>query len=214
MLFEAGRGRNVWKNDHRSRGVEWYLINRNSKAFLAVFLLILSVFFSNAGAEEYLPDVSGISLNLGYTYDPSENIWFSQVSFFKLYDYDKVWPHRAPEDLRFKVEASLGGARDNSDIRCIASVNIFALYYLSALETNRLKPYVEAGIGSIYTDYRGADQDYRFNFNPQAGMGMDIKMGDEPPYFMAVRGHHLSNAGIGSSNRGQNSVVCLFGRYF
>ncbi len=165
--------------------------------------------------EEYAPTITGMSLNLGYTYDPSDGIWFGQVSFFKLYDYDKIWPHRAPEALRFKVEGSLGGTSlDNGDIRMNAGVNIFALYYLRGLETDSLRPYAEAGIGVMYTDYRVPGQDYRFNFNPQAGVGVEFKRESRRPCFLALRLHHLSNAGIGSDNRGLNSVVCMFGSYF
>ncbi|MDT8379890.1 MAG: acyloxyacyl hydrolase [Desulfotignum sp.] len=109
----------------------------------------------------------------------------------------------------------MGSARmDNSNLRMMASVNIFAMLYLAGDGNGRVRPYVEAGIGGIYTDYRVSGQDYRFNFNPQAGVGMELDMGGAHPCFTSVRVHHLSNGGIGASNRGQNSVVCLFGRYF
>ena len=91
---------------------------------LVLLAMVLSFFFLSAAlqaADGQVPAVNGISLNLGYTYDPSDNIWFSQVSIFRIYDYDSIWPHKAPENLRFKVEGSLGGARmDNSDFRVMA----------------------------------------------------------------------------------------------
>ncbi len=180
---------------------------------LWVGLIFLSC--TSAWARDYAPTRNGASLNQGYTYDPSEHIWFSQASFFRLYDYDRVWRHRAPENLQFKVEGSIGGSRlDSSDIRMNASVNIFALIYLADPEREGIRPYMEAGIGGIFTDYRVPGQDYRFNFNPQAGMGIEMPTGSGTVYFTAIRLHHLSNGGIGSENRGQNSVVCLFGRYF
>jgi hypothetical protein len=180
-------------------------------------ILAFSFFPPQLLAEEdvQVQTTNGVSMNLGYTYDPQDNIWITQISVFRLYDYDAVWPHKAPENLRFKVEASLGVSRLKScDGRLNGSVNIFALYYLSGLENNLIRPYLEAGIGCIYTDYRVPDQDYRFNFNPQAGVGFDIKKKDSLPWFVAVRIHHLSNGGIGFSNRGQNSVVGLLGCYF
>ncbi len=164
---------------------------------------------------KYIPPMTGMSLNLGYTYDPSVNIWFSQATFIKLYDYDQIWPHKAPAALRFKIEGGLGASRlDNSDIRLNAGAAVLALYYLNRLETDSIKPYVEAGVGLIYTDYRVSGQDYRFNFNPQAGLGMEIKRENAEPWFLGVRLHHISNGGIGSVNRGQNSVVFLAGQYF
>lgn len=181
---------------------------------IVLWLSFLFVFSTEPAAEEYAPTLNGVSLNLGYTYDPSDDIWFSQVSIFRMYDYDRIWGHNAPEFLRFKVEGSLGGARLNSSrVRMNASVNILALLYLSA-DGSWGRPYVEAGIGAIYTDYKASGQDYRFNFNPQAGLGVEMLIEHGPPCFTALRLHHLSNGGIGSSNRGQNSVVWLFGRYF
>lgn len=164
---------------------------------------------------EPIPPMTGLSLNLGYTYDPCVNIWFSQATFIKLYDYDQIWPHKAPAALRFKMEGSLGASRlDNSDIRLNAGAAVLALYYLNRFETGSIKPYVEAGVGLIYTDYRVSGQEYRFNFNPQAGLGMEIKQKNAAPWFFGVRFHHISNGGLGSSNRGQNSVVILAGQYF
>lgn len=185
-------------------------------------LLVLSLlifFLAGTGfakeETEFIPPMTGISLNLGYTYDPSVDIWFSQATFIKVYDYDQIWPHKAPEALRFKIEGSLGGSRlDNGDIRLNAGAAVLALYYLNRLETDSIKPYVEAGVGIIYTDYQVSGQDYRFNFNPQAGLGMEIKRENAEPWFLGIRLHHISNGGIGSVNRGQNSVVFLAGQYF
>jgi len=185
--------------------------------FISLFICLGILTESGFAREEtaYVPPMTGMSLNLGYTYDPSVDIWFSQATFIKLYDYDQIWPHKAPEALRFKIEGSLGTSRlDNGDVRLNAGVAMLALYYLSSLGTDSLKPYVEAGVGIIYTDYRVSGQDYRFNFNPQAGLGMEIKRENANPWFLGVKLHHLSNGGIGSVNRGQNSVVFLVGQYF
>ncbi len=186
---------------------------------LFLTLVVLMGFLANPGFTQEetasIAPMTGLSLNLGYTYDPSVNIWFSQATFIKLYDYDQIWPHKAPAALRFKIEGSLGASRlDNSDIRLNAGAAVLALYYLNSFETDSIKPYVEAGVGIIYTDYRVNGQEYRFNFNPQAGLGMEIKRKNAAPWFLGVRLHHISNGGLGSSNRGQNSVVFLAGQYF
>lgn len=218
MLHETGRGWDVREGHRRQMPVTVAGKGLKRTVRLVLLAMVLSFFFLSAAlqaADGQVPAVNGISLNLGYTYDPSDNIWFSQVSIFRIYDYDSIWPHKAPENLRFKVEGSLGGARmDNSDFRVMASVNIFAMLYLTGGGSRQVRPYVEAGIGGIYTDFRVAGQDYRFNFNPQAGVGVEMDTGEGPPCFASLRVHHLSNGGMGVSNRGQNSVVCLFGRYF
>ncbi|MCF6248081.1 MAG: acyloxyacyl hydrolase [Desulfobacula sp.] len=165
--------------------------------------------------EGYIPTESGFSLNSGYTYDPSHNTLFLQVSMFRLYDYERVWKHKAPESLRFKVEGSLGAASlDDKTVKMIANANILALLYLNRFELDRIKPYIEAGIGVIYTDYSVRGQDYRFNFNPQAGIGIEFKRKADTNRFATLRMHHISNGGIGSSNRGQNSIAFMFGQFF
>jgi len=163
----------------------------------------------------YAPTQSGISLNSGYTYDPSDNIFFLQASVFRLYDYDSFWKHKAPDNLRFKLEGSLGSAfLDGDDARLIANAGVLALLYLDNLETDLIKPYLEAGIGVIYTDYRVQGQDYRLNFNPQAGIGIEFKKKGKQNRFVSFRMHHISNGGLGSTNRGQNTIVFAFGQYF
>ena len=165
--------------------------------------------------EGYAPTESGIFLNSGYTYDPSDGAIFSQISLFRLYDYDRVWKHKAPDNLRFKVEGSVGSALlDDNDVKFIANAGVLALIYLDRFETDRIKPYLEAGIGVIYTDYRVTGQDYRFNFNPQAGIGIEFKRKGNQNRFVSLRMHHISNGGFGSLNRGQNSIVFAFGQYF
>ena len=164
--------------------------------------------------EQYAPTLTGISLNSGYTYDPEDDTYFSQVSVFKIWDYDKIWFHDAPEDLRYKVEASLGASSWDNDARVIANVGMLAMYYLNGLATKNFTPYIEGGIGVIYTDYRVKNQAYRFNFNPQAGIGIEFNKHHSANWFIALRAHHISNGGLNDSNRGQNSVVFMFGQYF
>jgi len=181
----------------------------------ALLIFCVSTNLFAQGDEGYLPTESGIALNSGYTYDPSDNTMFLQISVFRLYDYEKVWRHKAPDNLKFKVEGSFGAASlDDKDVRIIANANILALLYLDRFESDRIKPYLEAGIGVIYTDYCVRDQDYRFNFNPQAGIGLEFKRKGKANRFAALRMHHISNGGIGSSNRGQNSIVFMFGQFF
>ena len=144
------------------------------KDLICLLITTLVIFYcpgslSAQSNEGDAPTESGIFLNSGYTYDPSDGAIFSQISLFRLYDYDRVWKHKAPDNLRFKVEGSVGSAfLDDNDVKFIANAGILALLYLDRFETDRIKPYLEAGIGVIYTDYRVTGQDYRFNFNPQA----------------------------------------------
>lgn len=172
----------------------------------------LALTFATGAAAQEVPDRYGLGITLGHAYDP-DAIDFVQLAGFVLYDYDRVWRHPAPEPLRFKVEAS-AGVTTHPWTRTILSANMLACYYLERLSTTRLKPYAEAGIGLIYTDFRVSGQGWRVNFNPQAGLGTEIATGDGPPWFVAARLHHLSNGGLYHENRGVNSVVLTVGRFF
>jgi len=167
-----------------------------------------------AGAEPppLEPTRYATAVSLGTTYDPVGDIEFALVSGVALFDYDAVWPHRAPEPLRFKLEAT-AGVTTAPATRAIASTNIFALYYLEGLSAGSWVPYGEAGVGLIYTDYRVKGQGLRFNFNPQAGLGVEYRPASGPPWYAAFRLHHLSNGDLYHENRGVNAVLLTVGRY-
>lgn len=191
-------------------------IKKICKTSLLLFILAGLIPCSSIaqGDDKHVPTFTGLSLNSGYTYDPADDTFFVQISVFKLWDYDKIWPHDAPENLRFKVEAALGSSCWDNDIRLIANVGMLALYYLDSFSTKKYRLYIEGGIGVIYTDYRVENQAYQLNFNPQAGIGIEFNRENNENWFIALRVHHLSNGGINDSNRGQNSVVFMFGQYF
>ena len=129
-----------------------------------------------------------------------------------LFDYDRVWSHQAaPESLRFRVEYSLGAITEPVT-RLMTSANMTAHFYYPGRSTGRVRPYLEGGIGIIYTDYKIEGQGWRFNFNPLFGVGLEF--GPDPALFVEARIHHLSNANLDEDNTGLNSVQIMFGRYF
>jgi len=186
--------------------------------FIVLYLCLIAIFPHRCPAADnstYEPNKYGISAIMGTVYDPADNIFFGQVSFSAIFDYDRIWRHRAPDNLRFKVAAAVGLAHlDSNNVRFIANTNILALYYLDLWTDTNISPFVEAGIGLIYTDYTVTGQAYRYNFNPQAGIGIEIKRRSGQTNFLALRMHHLSNSGINHDNRGQNSLILVFGQYF
>jgi lipid A 3-O-deacylase len=160
-----------------------------------------------------IPTRYGVAASFGNTVDPVTDIAFVQLSGFAMWDYDKVWHHWAPEPLRFKVEAT-AGLTVSPRINGMASVGMMALYYLEFISGHRLNPYLEGGIGLIYTGFKVEGQGSHFNFHPQIGVGTDIQPDSGPPFFGAVRFSHISNGGLHHENRGVNSVVIMIGRYF
>ncbi len=155
------------------------------------------------------PHETALGLYAGTAYDWSD-MSFYLVSWQALFDYDEIWPHRAPDGLGIRLEADAGVAAGSefSGERLVASGNFLAVYEFGSPKSSRVVPYVEAGVGLIYTDFQREDQGCRLNFNPVAGFG--IRMGSK---FIVLRAHHLSNGGLDDDNRGINSVVLGFGCY-
>jgi len=183
-------------------------------------LIVLLIPFGNASfalsaddMKEEVPTRYGLAAVLGNTFDPDDDINFVQLSGFVMWDYDKVWRHWAPEPLRFKVEGT-AGITTSPKTRGMVSVGMMALYYLEFISSHKLNPYIEGGIGVIYTDFQVDGQGSRFNFNSQIGIGTEFKVNSGAPFFSAIRLSHISNAGQHSDNRGINSVVVMIGRFF
>jgi len=194
-----------------------------SKAKSQIIHLAILVFFlgvlptgSSLAEEAKKDDINdryGLGLIIGNTYDPKDNIDFYMLSGSVLYDYEKIWHHKAPDPLMFKVEYNIGIARDDKT-RFMTSLNMFALYYLDLFDNDDIKPYVEGGIGIIYTDFQVKGQGLRINFNPQMGIGAEFRTESRDTYFLTFRLHHISNGGIDKDNRGVNSILLMLGRFF
>jgi lipid A 3-O-deacylase len=182
-------------------------------------LVLMALVFSVGGAlvdekaKEYAPDRFGMGLTGGNSYSPVNDITFLQATGFALFDHEKIWGHKAPEALRFKVEGSIGSTT-RPDRKLMVSGHIFALYYLKLLAFGAFQPYIEGGIGIIYTDFQVEGQGLRVNFNPQVGIGTEFKVGADTTMFTTVRLHHISNGGLNSDNTGVNSVTLTVGRFF
>ena len=189
---------------------------------LLAYIILLLIFFTIGPTKVFaekdkpdkIPNTYGVGANFGYTYDPHDNISFLQLNAFTLCDYDRFWGHPAPEELRFKVEYNLG-ITTSSPHRAILSLNALALYYLDDFSSRFIRPYIEGGIGIIYTDYQVEGQGLRLNFNPQCGVGTEILIDSKPMFYIALRAHHVSNGELyHRANRGTNSFVLTAGRLF
>jgi lipid A 3-O-deacylase len=186
-------------------------------AILILLLLIIpceKIAFADTEANPgNVPSRYGMTIVTGNSYDPRNDITFVQISGFALFDNEKIFPYKAPEGLRFKIEGNLG-SMTRPEKRLIVSANIISLFYINVLATKTFKPYVEGGIGGIYTDYEFEGQGTRFNFNPQLGVGAEISTASGKSFLMSLRLYHISNAGLTKDNRGFNAVTLHVGRFF
>lgn len=192
--------------------------NRKNRIIITFILMLITLIITksvSAGEKKdsFVDTKYGIAAVLGDTYDPDDDIDFYMLSGLIIYDHEKVLKYRAPDQLRFKLEGSIGSAHYGKN-RLVASINIFALRYLDFLTTRTFKPYIEGGIGIIYSDFQVQGQGLRVNFNPQLGIGTEIKVRSQEALFISLRLHHISNGGLDDDNRGVNSVMGMFGFYF
>jgi len=186
--------------------------------YVAVFLGVAALWWAcktyAASVGNDAEQQSGVAVLYGNIGDPLHNQSFFLLNGFLLLDYERVWGHPAPDPLRFKLEASMGATQDDDRMRLMSSAGVMALHYLPWLETEIFRPYVEAGVGIIYTDFQVKGQGLRVNFNPQAGLGTEIRRSSGGIYLVALRVHHISNGGLHVQNRGINSGVLMVGKYF
>lgn len=156
----------------------------------------------------------GMAVSFAQGVGLSDNYGMGLATLIGLFDYDAVWPHRAPEQLRFKVELTGGATTGPEAGRGVVSANILALYYLDFISADWIVPYVEAGIGGIYTDFQVDGQGSRINFNPVAGFGFEFPSTSGPTWFTSLRASHFSNAGLHENNQGVNTFGTMLGLYF
>jgi len=163
-----------------------------------------------SGATPLEPTRAGAAASCGASYTPA-GVDFCLLTGILLFDYDRVWPHRAPESLRFRVEYSLGATLE-PQTRLMTSANMIAQFYYPGTSAGGVRPYLGGGIGIIYTDFKVEGQGLRFNFNPLITAG--VEFGPDPAWFTEARLHHVSNGGLDDENVGVNSVQFMLGRYF
>jgi len=161
---------------------------------------------------DYAPTRYGAALLVGASYDP-QNIGLVILQGQMLIDYDRIAWHAAPDSLRLKFEMNLGLTTDGRH-RSLFSLNMLALNYLGRFAHGEWTPYVEAGIGLIYTDFQVEGQGLRFNFNPQAGAGFEYALPEGRALTFSTRLHHISNGNLYRENRGANSALLMIGYLF
>lgn len=167
-------------------------------------------------ADRPYPPRHGLTAGAGRIYDPgSDSATLAMVTGFIMLDHDYAAPFSTPDYLRFKLEAS-AGAGDSPPWQGMLSINMLTMCYLDALATSRTRPYIEGGIGLMYSSRRWKGQGLHFTHNPVAGMGVHITPGGEAAgmYQINLRFIHASNGGLHSDNRGMNAILLATGYVF
>ncbi len=158
------------------------------------------------------PNHYGFALSYGNSFFPDGDIGFWMGTLLGIFHFDKIGEQVIPDSLRLKVEVSLGSTtRPDHDL--MASAGAMVLYYIHPLSTPFMTPYIEGGLGIIYTNFQVEGQGSRVNFNPRAGFGAEFPL-DGKTFFSALRWDHLSNAGLSKDNQSVDSVLLMVGVHF
>ena len=72
---------------------------------------------------------------------------------------------------------------------------------------NHIVPYIEGGVGVMYTDLRGYRLGSHFQFLSQGGAGLSYFLTDNTALNLSWRFRHISNASLYDDNRGFNSYI-------
>ena len=103
-----------------------------------------------------------------------------------------------------------GGYQVNDGGATLVGLAPFVRYNFVALHS-RWVPFVEAGGGVSYTDIGRPDLGTDFEFNLQAGMGIEYFFCPNLAATLQARYLHISNASIESPDHGANAMVFLVG---
>ena len=93
----------------------------------------------------------------------------------------------------------------NAEVGCS-----FFLKYSQKI-ASRIAPYIEGGLGMIYTTQHTHEQGTQFNFLTQAGAGIHFFLTNQVALTAGYRFRHLSNAGMDGDNEGIDHHFGLVG---
>ena len=90
-------------------------------------------------------------------------------------------------------------------------VNVNLLFRWHFIQKHRYTIYLDGGAGVLYTNENVPRRGSKFNFTPQAGLGMTFDVGREMRLMVGTRWHHASNADLFEDNPGRDSVIGYVG---
>ena len=138
---------------------------------ILVFAFLLLLFQGPVEAEDSQPENDtlkmGFALSYGNSFHPDNDIGFIQANYLAMFNNEHFGTQTLPKNLRFKVELNFGGTTTPDHWLMVSGAGL-ALYYLDFLDSPSVRPYIEGGLGIIYTGFRVEGQGSHLNFNPKA----------------------------------------------
>ena len=107
----------------------------------------------------------------------------------------------------FLVEGLIGAVQDGNSGWDIGFTPLLKISY----PIGPILGYIEGGAGMIWENIDSTSYAHSFNFSPQVGAGLDIKIYKNYALSLAYRFRHTSNAGLYKENPGVNTNFFMIG---
>lgn len=155
----------------------------------------------------------GFGIGLGGNFHVHNNVK-EDVDFYFLTPYWgrilKKWPQGS--SLEFMAEGFLSHVQQDSKTRYAVGFTPFIAYNFR--EIWKIIPFLQLGVGVVYTDLNPQGFGSHFDFTPQAGIGLRYEVGRGKFLNLSYRYHHISNAGTAEENVSIDSNFFLVGVSF
>jgi opacity protein-like surface antigen len=187
------------------------------KIALSILAGCLTWVFLNAvhpGTAAAFTEATGYEVGLRYGYGQTFKAW-------ETVDFNSILPRwgvflTQPDNpflgklrLSFLVEGIIGSAETNNSRGW--NLGITPLLKISYPFGSRFLGYIEGGAGVIWQNIDTPTYASTFNFTPQIGAGVDIRVIGNFALSLAYRFLHTSNAGLYSPNPDVNSNFFMIG---
>lgn len=158
-----------------------------------------------------------------HTFDISMAGGFGVAAFGSVQRHDLAWTSISYGRMVGKVQGMnhwyegnwevlgelFGGGQYSPSREWLVGLTPHLRYHIAT--GTRLVPFFDAGAGVTGTGIQLPDLSTRFEFNTQAGGGLDWFLKDDVAITVQARFIHISNAGINQPNHGVNTVMGILG---
>lgn len=183
-------------------------------AFLVLYVFMIWVFgsavqpnpaaaFTQASRYEF-----GLRYGYGQTYGTPETVHFhSFLPRWGVFLTESDNPILGQLRLSAILEGILGSMHASNRGWDIGITPLLKISY----PMGRVLAFIEGGAGMMWENLDSPTYAHTFNFSPQFGVGIDIKIIDHYALSLAYRFRHTSNAGLYADNPGVNTNFILIG---
>jgi hypothetical protein len=189
---------------------------RRNAAFLTGLMLLSCILSgllqTTADSAEAFTEDSRFELGLRYGYGQTckahETLHFNSVMpRWGIFLTQPDNPYLGKLRLSFLLEGIIGAVNDGNGGWDIGVTPLLKISY----PIHRVLAYIEGGAGVIWENINTVSYAHCFNFSPQLGAGLDIKLYKNYALSLAYRFRHTSNAGLYAENPGVNANFFLVG---